>query len=307
MVLGQIKELARRIYRAIPFKRQLFGQIRRGPALPQAIYQHLHFEGPFSVRIDTDHSFRIHSDGSYVENELFWSGFAGGWEPVSLRVWAALCRHNDGLAIDVGANTGVYALTAAALGRDTIAFEPIERMARRLRHNVDLNRFPIRVEQMAVSDRSGSLPIYDDLTEHNYSASLEGQGASAVSYEVQVCALDDFLGELGNPAIAAIKIDVERHEPAVLRGMRRLLKEQRPALLIEILDGEIGRNIFELVGGLGYRLFHIDEQRGLRPASALGSIGDHNWNHLICTDEQFEHAGLSALLAPSGDSPSRNA
>ena len=206
------------LYRALPFKQRLYELLRKGPALPAALYQHLHFEGPFEVPIDPSHKFTICSYASQVENELFWVGFGGSWEGKSLEIWTALCRSRNGMALDIGANTGVYALAAAALHKEVIAFEPIERMARRLLHNIDLNGFPIIVEQKAVSNRSGRLPIYDDLTDHNYSASLEGQGPVAARYEVEACALDDYLAVLGNPALAVVKIDVERHEPAVFNA-----------------------------------------------------------------------------------------
>jgi len=294
------RALVRKLYRAIPGKSHLFHLLRRGPKIPSGIYQHLHFEGPFEVSIDRDHHFALQSYGTFVENELFWAGFGGSWDATSLKVWQALCRSRTGLAIDIGANTGVYALAAAALGREAAAFEPVERMALRLRRNVDLNDFSIRIEQKAVSDRGGRMPIFDTMDEHNYSASLEGQGPSASSYEVEVCTLDDLLAEWGNPALAAIKIDVERHEPAVLRGMGHALSNQSPPMLIEILDREIGTEVCELIEGLEYQIYHIDEKRGLIPATYPGPIGDHNWNHLVCTRQQFDRAGLAVLLARSG-------
>ena len=36
--------------------------------------------------------------------------------------------------------------------------------------------------------------------------------------------------------VGAIKIDVERHEPCVLRGAANTIERDRPALLIECLD-----------------------------------------------------------------------
>ena len=294
---ARTRRLAKAIYRSMPLRRHFFQLLRRGPTLPHALYQHLSFEGPFDVAIDPKHRFRIHSYGTEVENELFWRGFAGSWESKSLAVWDALCRSRDGLVLDIGANTGVYALAAAALGRDVIGFEPVERMAKRLRRNVELNNFSIRVEQMAVSDRTGTLPIFDDLTEHNYSASLEGQGPEALSYDVDVCALDEYLTGIGRPLIGAIKIDVERHEPAAVRGMCRTLSEQRPPILVEILDDEIGGQVRDLVDGLDYHYFHIDERRGLVRTEILRPLGDHNWNHLLCTQGQFERGGLDRLIS----------
>jgi hypothetical protein len=48
---------------------------------------------------------------------------------------------------------------------------------------------------------------------------------------------------------------------------------------------------------LDYLVYHINEHRGLIPADRPGPLGDHDWNHLICTQGQFEEAGLGKLLA----------
>ena len=51
-----------------------------------------------------------------------------------------------------------------------------------------------------------------------------------VERNVSVCRLDD----LGLANISFMKIDVEGHEPSVLRGAIRLLETEKPVLLIEI-------------------------------------------------------------------------
>lgn len=294
-----MKAVARAAYRAIPFKRQAFELIRRGPRLPRSVYQHMSFEGPFTVAVDDGHRFRVLGFNAYVENELFWAGFGRGSEGYSLRVWAEICRSRPGLIIDIGANTGVYALSGSAVseGGDVIAFEPLARIAERLSANIALNELPIVVERKAVSDRTGTLPIYDTMQTHNYSASLEGQGPAAQSYEVEVCALDDYLEEIGNPAIAAIKIDVERHEPAVLRGMKRSMSMRLPPILIEILDEEIGSHVAEEIEGLGYDVYRIDEELGLIPTRDLMRSARGNRNYLFCTQKDFERAGLVRFRA----------
>src|SRR5690606_2225067 len=110
-------------------------------SLPESVYRHLHFEGPFTVRIDAEHEFRIISHGSVIENELFWAGYGQSWEGGSLKVWAALCRQRRGPILDIGANTGVYALAAKALAPKArvIAVEPVARVAAKLRANIALN------------------------------------------------------------------------------------------------------------------------------------------------------------------------
>jgi hypothetical protein len=67
-------------------------------------------------------------------------------------------------------------------------------------------------------------------------------------------------------------------------------------MLIEILDRSIGRQIEELIDGLDYRLFHIDEDRGLIPTDRLCPLRDHHWNHLLCGVEALDRAGLARLV-----------
>jgi FkbM family methyltransferase len=293
-----LRNFVRQTYSAIPFKRQMFQIVRGRVPLPQRLYQHLHFRGPFDVDVAPDRRFHMFSSGHQIENDLFWAGYGGGWEGCSLRVWQALCRDRNGLIFDIGSNTGIYALAAATLApeAEVVAFEPVARVADQLERNVALNGFPILVERKAVSDRSGRLPIYDNLATHNYSASLEGQGPDAASYEVDVVTLDDWLSERTSKAVIAIKIDVERHEPAVLRGMKHLLATQHPPMLIEILDEPIGEMVERLINGLGYEFFQIREAGGLALAGRLAPPRGSDRNHLLCTAEDFERSGLDRLL-----------
>jgi hypothetical protein len=97
--------------------------------------------------------------------------------------------------------------------------------------------------------------------------------------------------------VDAVKIDVEKHEPAVIRGMCETIEADRPAILIEILNHEIGAEVSELLRGNEYRYFRIDEQAGLVETDRLGRVGGRNWNHLLCADDQFRAAGLAELLA----------
>jgi FkbM family methyltransferase len=170
-------------------------------------------------------------------------------------------------------------------------------MARRLRSNVDLNDFSIRVEQMAVSDRRGRLPLFDNLSNHNYSASLEGQGPDAARYLVDVCSLDDYVAASTAVSVGPIKIDVERHEPAAVRGMMGLITAHRPPIIVEILDSSIGTEVERLITGIGYRVFHICEKRGLVPTIRILPRDEHDWNHLLCTERDFTRAGLQKFLA----------
>ena len=57
------------------------------------------------------------------------------------------------------------------------------------------------------------------------------------------------LDSLGVPGrVSLVKIDVEGHELAVVRGMAQLLRRDHPALIIETSSDEV----IGLVTGLGY-------------------------------------------------------
>jgi hypothetical protein len=73
--------------------------------------------------------------------------------------------------------------------------------------------------------------------------------------EVRAVSLDDYLPS-GEP-VQLVKIDVEGAEALVLAGMRRLLRESRPVVLVEFHD-DVGwggrRHLLEA----GYRLETLD-------------------------------------------------
>jgi hypothetical protein len=100
------------IYRAIPFKKQIFTVIRKIARPPRSLYKHLYFKGKFRVRLDQkkNSSFLIMHHGFEIENEIFWNG-AGGWEKFSQELWMRLCE-NAKVILDIGANTGVYSFVA---------------------------------------------------------------------------------------------------------------------------------------------------------------------------------------------------
>lgn len=289
-----MKSTLRRLYRIFPFKRQLCLLLRSVWTPPERIYGHLTFHGPFRVKIDEGHSLRLCHYGYQLENGLFWAGIPGCWEKVSVELWVRLCRRAD-VIVDVGANTGVYALIAACLRPDArvYAFEPVRRTFEKLEANKRMNGFSIQCVNAALSDRAGMATIYDPGDEVVYSISVNKnlyEGSTVSPVEVPILRLDDFIDQHHVPKIDLLKIDVETHEPEVLRGFGRYLGEHRPALLIEIRDEAVAAGVEEQVAGLGYLYFNIDERAGVRRVDRL-SASDY-FNFLICTEETARELGL---------------
>ena len=100
--------------------------------------------------------------------------FPKNWEPVTLHYWIELAKRSDNL-LDVGANTGSFSLIAktANPSAKVVAFEPIEDTFRLLKTNIELNKYDIIAEQIALSDKTGKAEILIFPGEIDYMASLD--------------------------------------------------------------------------------------------------------------------------------------
>lgn len=291
-----IRERLRRVYDLVPFKRELYIALKKVRVPSESVYRHLHFKGRFTVAVDGSHSFEMMHHGYQVENEVFWAGLAGGWEKVSLALWVTLCR-SARVVVDIGANTGIYALIAKSLNprAAVYAFEPVERVFRKLEENVRHNGFDIRCFPLAVSNRDGAAIIYDMPTAHVYSVTvnkdLSPPGTATIPTAITTVTLDTFIAEQGLSGIDLMKIDVETHEAEVLEGFAGHLRQFRPTLLIEVLNDEVGARVQELVGGMAYLYFNIDERSGTRRVETIGK-SDY-YNYLLCSEETAKGLGLA--------------
>jgi FkbM family methyltransferase len=261
--VSAVKRYGKLIQERIARTPAIHRSIRRIWTPPRSVYEHLWMRGPFDIEVEPNRTFRMIGYGYSVENELFWKGYAGSWEHASLALWRELCKGAEWI-VDVGANTGVYALAAQALrpSAKVLAIEPSTRVFDKLVKNIRLNGFPIAAEPVALSDRSGAATFYDSPDEHQYSASLETGMGGTLPVEVPVARLDDVLANHGFPRVDLIKIDVERHEAAVLRGMRECLERDRPTILIEVLDDYCRKGIESALAGIDYRWELLADDEG---------------------------------------------
>jgi FkbM family methyltransferase len=179
-----------------------------------------------------------------------------GDEPEAMLL-PALCDR-DRISIDVGGNIGAYALHIRRLSRMCHVFEPFPGFATQLKRAFMFDR-RVRVHQVALSDRTGTatlrVPLYGGgavVALATIERGNELQGLSVSSVDVPMRRLDD----LHFRNVGFIKIDVEGHEYAVLRGAESTLRTSRPTVLVEAEErhsfGTIGR-LTHWMGDLGYR------------------------------------------------------
>lgn len=175
-----------------------------------------------------------------------------------LRILPNICVRNE-LAIDIGANRGVYAWHFLRLARNVIAFEPHPGMAGFLKLAFGKR---IRIEEVALSDGEGTatLRIPIDLMQIGCATIEESNPLAGGTTEVRVRRrrLDDYVLD----RTAVIKVDVEGHELAVLKGAKALLTRDLPTLIVEAEDRHRAGALDSVSGylaELGYQGFFLQD------------------------------------------------
>ena len=204
---------------------------------------------------------------------IYWTGFH---EFKEMRFLHSFLK-KEMTFIDVGANQGEFSLFAAGRlsGGRVLAFEPMSLFFDRLTLNVKLNNMTnIKCFQLGLSDRAGETEIYfndDNQLNHEGLASLFTLNKDDQRREIiQVRMLDDIVQTEKIGKIDLIKIDVEGSEWAALRGSEKVLKQYKPALMVELNDATAalaGYKVEDMINWLktfGYTPHRI-VRKGLEP------------------------------------------
>jgi FkbM family methyltransferase len=170
------------------------------------------------------------------------------------------------LIVDVGANVGymtsLAAVRAGTSGR-VMAFEPHPVVFELLTANIARwnGAAVARVEphQLALSDHAGTAQLNAGHSFHANMGLSSLQDASEASSDdvlvpVELKRLDEVIGD---ERIGLMKIDVEGHEPGVLRGSQRLLESGLIRDLIFEDHHPYPDDSTRLVEDAGYRLFSL--------------------------------------------------
>lgn len=189
------------------------------------------------------------------------------WEPNVTRKFLfilekALQYNTTGLVLDAGACFGYYSVLAAKLGFKTYAFEPNPQIAGLLEKNISLNHLNhlVKIQKNALGSTTRKQTL--SVPEKNFGAG-NFYGSGEINYEIEVKVLDDF--ELPEK-ILIFKIDVEGHEPDVLKGsLNTILGSKAEFIFLEVSPKfnaikDIINHIFIPLWKSGYQSFDIGLQ-----------------------------------------------
>lgn len=178
-------------------------------------------------------------------------------------LWLARVLQPGSVFVDVGANAGIYSFWAhhCMQGRGRIvAVEPDPEMRRRLRFNLDSNGLDdVHVAPVALSDRQGTAELFVNLAQRGENTlALEEARAAGGERSALTVALDTLLHLLqsrGVTRVDALKIDIEGHEPPVLRHFYAHAPESLwPRLVIVEHKPKTSAPLAELFAACGYTL-----------------------------------------------------
>lgn len=189
-----------------------------------------------------------------------------------------LIRFIDGLTVcDVGAYIGNHTLAFAERAARVVAFEPNPVTYELLKLNCrdHPNVVPLR---LAASDRAGTAQAAVPRTNYGESRIADDVREGELPLTFELVRLDD-VALLASDRVGLLKIDVEGHEPQVLCGAERLIRRDRPLIVLEQHARVIDRGTspsLDLLRAFGYGHFYSLERvagwllpRPLRVVEAL--------------------------------------
>ena len=188
------------------------------------------------------------------------------------------------IAIDIGANKGLYSFLLSRIADTVKAFEPNPKMYSLLSRAVPDN---VETFEVALSNESGEgelmIPIHRNGRYSNQGGTLQAlkkfDGKTIAKWPIWRERLDKY----GFEGISFIKIDVEGFELEVLDGAKTTIAREKPNLLIEIDPNQNGISLKEAlkyIQELGYKTF-VADGAGMVPLSSFRDTLDSNSNYIF--------------------------
>jgi len=199
----------------------------------------------------------------------------------------------DGLFIDVGVNIGQTLLKLKSVNKEIqyIGFEPNPTCIFYSNELIKVNQFKNTVLiPTGVADTNGILEL------NFYSESVADSSASMISnfrpgepikfsQYIPVNTIDNVSKNISIKNVEAIKIDVEGAELEVLQSLKKLISENQPVILIEILPVynesnlprlERQQKIEDLLNELNYSIYRVNKKANkFNSLNQIQSIGIH--------------------------------
>jgi FkbM family methyltransferase len=237
--------------------------------VPEIIYKHLYFTGPFDLYFENKKIGKLQNTSSIIENQIFWRGLEKSHEPISILIWLKLLQQfKPSRVLDIGANSGIYGILSKLIcpNSEIHFFEPSVEcnfyIQETLRLNNHVNGFMIH--NVALSDQEHMEKSFVATPKSGVPYTYVGReliGVQGEFRETKVVRLDSFFNQLSLKEFQFVKMDIEGHEPQALEGFGELLKQEF-ILLIEILDDLAALQVSKFFLSDDFVFYNIDDDKG---------------------------------------------
>ena len=265
--------------------------------------QRYSYWGPVRIEIQDNPGFdMINLNDDQVASIAFYFG-KDSYEPLSLYLFSELAKVSD-LVFDVGSYTGIYGLAAARNNTAARIFcvEPVPHISVRLQNNIELNALGnVQAVNKAVGREIGTQEL------KIYGVTLASSGASLVTkprsrnvvstLQVQVTTLTE-LAETDGCPLDLVKMDTEGAELDVVAGGSAVIRQDRPAIISEVLNDNAVSEQVRALSQFGYRAHFInDKDRELIPVDQNFSIQSYGYGNIIFTARPSHHLLIESAAA----------
>jgi FkbM family methyltransferase len=199
------------------------------------------------------------------------------------------------MAVDVGADEGRFIVHMLGQVSEVLAFEPRPHQASLLKAMAQTLALPVKIESVALSDRTGTATLRILVKEQGRStidpsnALDDPDGSARAEVQVAMKRLDDY----GLCRVGFLKIDVEGHELAVLKGAAQTVERTRCNVLVEAEDRHhpgATAAVFTWMADRGYLGYFLLEGK-LTPVSAFDPQVHQNKDNIGGWRSRWERRG----------------
>lgn len=213
------------------------------------------------------------------------------------------------IAIDIGANYGVYTLTlarAAGAGGQVLAVEPHPQTVHYLSGSVQYNALQnVTVVEAALSDTrgSGTLLLHSH-SELNRLGSATAPDAPSIAVPLET--LDSIAAAKLTRPVDFCKIDAEGNEAQVIRGGKAFFAQHSPLVMFELRDSTIFNDaLITQFQALGYRPYVlVPGLHQLLPFDAAAPRDPMLLNLFACKDDRARDLAAQGWMTMAVAAPS---
>jgi FkbM family methyltransferase len=195
----------------------------------------------------------------YITQKIILDGWFEKRELYALEKFFSSMQLDKKICIDAGANIGNHSLFFSRIFESVVSFEPNKEVFKLLEINA-LSVSNVMPHNLGLSDKKEALKAFVDKGNLSSGKIVEDFDSNEI---FQVEKLDNFKSENNLGKISYLKIDIEGHEEAALRGAKEILISDSPVVSLEM---EMTRNLKNCMSSI-----KILEDCGYSRAYVLGS------------------------------------